>query len=363
MLTFLICLIAIVIMAVITIIVISTPSKNTLFQNKLFTDLDDHVESENFFESDITKETKYDLTYNIEYSSPPEDILPTEIEDIDPDIRKTLNKILSQFKPLPASVFKILSVLRDPYANAADISSIVSTDPILSTTLLKVVNSAYFRPTHPVTSIGTAIVLLGFNNVRTLVIKDSISRKANSHLNKRYYDSLWLHSHCVSVCADFLAKNVFNYTSTDLATTGLLHDIGKYFMDRFKVKGRKQSAPNSVINEEKICGINHALLGSLIADKLQLPKIIGKPIEYHHYPTFFEPDDMIEPYGKLSFILSLADTICNGLGFRVENTEIHQIKASYFKKYGIKNSIESLITPALKKELAKARALVEAYSG
>lgn len=342
-------------MVIITTIVIFTPPQKVEYQEESKSN-----KSANDKKSKTSKAVTPQSIYKFKYSEIPENVFPTEIEDIDKQTKKTVEQILNHFKPLPSSVFKILATLRDPYASAADISSIVSTDPILSTTLLKVVNSAYFRPTHPVTSIGTAIVLLGFNNVRTLVIKDNITNKKTNNQNKKYYDSLWLHSHTVSVCADFLAKNVFNYNNTDLATTGLLHDIGKYFMHMFTIK--KGNDSNSIMNEEKICGINHALLGSLIAEKLQLPKIIGKPIEYHHYPVFFEPDDLIiEPYGKLSFILCLADTICNGMGYGIDNTEIHVVKDGYFKKYGLKGTVESLITPSLVRELEKARALVEAY--
>lgn len=140
-----------------------------------------------------------------------------------------------------------------------------------------------------IASVGRAIILLGYNYVRSLVYQDTVSNTLSGKQvgERAEFNELWIHSTVVSVCAHYLGRNVFRSSENDLATIGLLHDIGKYFLHLLEDIGEKDTNLPAIIQEEKQYGVNHTLMGSIIANKWQLPDIIVKNIEFHHYPLFF----------------------------------------------------------------------------
>ena len=126
---------------------------------------------------------------------------------------------------------KLLDLLKNPFSNWNDISAVVSTNPMFSAKILQAVNAAYFNLPDKVTSVGRAITLLGYNNVRSLVLEDVLETLAVKNLNSNSdaYVKACVHSSVVSACSGYLSKNIFHTSEYDIATIGLLHDIGKYF--------------------------------------------------------------------------------------------------------------------------------------
>ena len=108
------------------------------------------------------------------------------------------------------------------------ISAVVSTNPMFSAKVLQAINAAYFNLPDKVTSVGRAITLLGYNNVRSLVLEDILEALAGKNQNNNIdeYVKACIHSSVVSACSGYLSKNIFHTSEYDIATIGLLHDIG-----------------------------------------------------------------------------------------------------------------------------------------
>ena len=61
---------------------------------------------------------------------------------------------------------KIVELVESPKSTAQDLNKIISTDPALSSRILKVVNSSFYGLPGQIASINRAIVMLGLNAVK-----------------------------------------------------------------------------------------------------------------------------------------------------------------------------------------------------
>ncbi len=301
----------------------------------------------------------------ITYSAVPEGISPTSISDIDEAVRTRIGKKISTIPAMPTSSHKLYELLKNPFSSAKDITTLVGTNPVLSGKILRTINSAYFGLSANVTSVGRAIVLLGYNNIKSLVMQDTLSatlvRKGGEE--DATFHGLWIHSTVVSACAHYLSQNVFRQSGSDMTTIGLFHDIGKYFFPLLDDGGGEGDGLPPIIQEEKRYGMSHALLGSLVTSNWNLGADIVKSIEFHHHPIFLPPDSIPGPFLKSALIICLSDIICNvlGHGYGNGNGDVFPVRSEYFQKIKMAGEVETLITVALTREIDKARFVVESY--
>ncbi|MCX5817914.1 MAG: HDOD domain-containing protein [Proteobacteria bacterium] len=300
----------------------------------------------------------------INYFIPAENTFPTTLQDLEEKTRKIIEERLSVLPPIPTTSIKLLDLLRKPESNPEKITALVSTNPVFSGKILQTINSSYFELPGKITSVGRAITLLGYNNVRTIVFQETIKNVVPKHLDMEpdLYIKTWVHSAIVSTCAGYIGKKLFKFSEYDLATIGLLHDIGKYFLVTLESYFEIISDIPALIKEEHQYGINHAVAGGLIANKWKLPHVIVHGIEYHHYPSFFLPEAIPEQYRTQCFTICLADLIAKVLGYHGQNEQTLPIRDEYFEMYGINKDIRGIITTDLVRDVEKSRLTVESYT-
>lgn len=299
---------------------------------------------------------------NITYATYPEDYkppAPDEHENKKLDlfskklIDSTLNINLDQ---------KLTAVLNSDNANTKEISQLISADPILSAKVLRMANSAYFNFSQEITSVGRAAIMLGFNHLKTLIMQHmmtGLTPNTTTH-QKEQLSNLWIHSSIVSNCASYINMNLLGNMSMDIATSGLLHDIGKYFLILMDKDYQMKAAEPDIITEERKYGINHAQLGSQITRNWQLPKEIQAAIYYHNYPTFAAPDTIPESIRLNAAILNLANIISHVFGYSESAIDIYPMNDSYYYEIiGIPNDLSKIITPKLLAEVEKGILLLD----
>jgi HD-like signal output (HDOD) protein len=318
------------------------------------------------------------MVKEIVYAKFPPGILPKPLEELDSSMLQTVFKNkMSQVKPIPANSIKLLDLLKNPFSNWNDISAAVSTNPMFSAKILQAVNSAYFNLPDKVTSVGRAITLLGYNNVRALVLEDVLETLTVKTMNTSSdaYMKACIHSAVVSACSGYLSKTAIHTSEYDTATIGLMHDIGKYYISSLEpLSGTSpqhplywlktlRPRPPLLIREQIEYGLDHSVLGSMLAKKWELSDVIRYSIQYHHYPAFMPPDSIPKPYLTHAFVISLSDLICKALGYGMDDDEILEIRPEYYDMFGLDHDPTRLITPALTKEVTNAYFTVKAYIG
>ncbi|MCX7856994.1 MAG: HDOD domain-containing protein [Deltaproteobacteria bacterium] len=313
-----------------------------------------------------------EILRGIKYFSVPSGVYVSDKENLDERIRRDLESRIDNIPQVSIDSMRLLRLLLNPESNLREIVSLVMTHPVLSAKILQAVNSVYFHLPEKVTSVGRAITLLGYNNVRSIlfhdILKNTVANKSQAE-SERYLKT-WIHSAVVSACAGLLSKRFFPNREYDIATAGLMHDIGKfYFMGLERQIGEKGQLENefeerglsSILEEDKIYGVNHAVVGSYIARHWKLPEFIVKGIEYHHYPSLYPPEKIPNPYVTQSFILCLADLLSKALGYEGESEKILAILPEYYERYGLDPELKGLVTPEILKGMEKAKATVQSY--
>lgn len=138
-------------------------------------------------------------------------------------------KQLSQYAPrLPHVVPQLMRSLRDPDSSAAQQAEIISQDPVVAASVLRVANSPLFNASRtPIDSFQRAIVALGSNGVRSILstaVMQPIMQTNNKHYSE-FGHHIWNHALSTAVCAQLLAPQL-RQDPFQAYLAGLIHDIG-----------------------------------------------------------------------------------------------------------------------------------------
>jgi putative nucleotidyltransferase with HDIG domain len=225
-----------------------------------------------------------------------------------------IEKVLKQIEHLPTLpqvVTKILAMTDSAKVNAVDLSK--EMDQSLSAKVLKVANSAYYggRAARSVTSVHHAIVIIGFDAVKEIVLTTSFFHTFKDSQEVETFKPLWQHS---LECA-FIAKRlawVYRYEGLDEAyLAGLIHDIGKlviqqYFRDPSRLIQNKTAAGSDPLKAEKeVLGMTHAEIAGRIAEQWNFHESLVEAIAHHH-------DEKWKLNPKLGRILFYANRFVSG---------------------------------------------------
>lgn len=232
---------------------------------------------------------------------------------------------IDQLVSLPDVCIRVDELARDPSTSAVDIAQVVAQDPYLSSQILRIANSSYYNFPMPVETLSRAIVVIGVQDLRDLILSSSIIRafsKADNHVfdMKRY----WRHS----VFTGFLARQLGAKTSTRvmcrerLFMAGLLHDIGKLAMG-VKIPeimgiiiNRAKAGKESYSEVEKlIFGLTHAEIGAELMRRWNLPESMQVVARFHHSPAkakdFLLETSIVHIANALSHYLNLSPVESN----------------------------------------------------
>ncbi len=230
---------------------------------------------------------------------------------------------VDELPSLPQVVVRVMELTEDPDSSAFDINEALSQDQNMTAQVLRMANSLYYGYSRRISTVTDAIVLIGFNAVRSIVLAASVSKILKKELNGYVMGEgqLWVHSQCAAVFARLLAKKT-QFRSVELAYTAtLLHDIGKLVMNSY-VRDAYQDVID-VVNMEKltfdeaekrIFGFSHPVVGGKVAEKWNLPGDLVEAISCHHDPSAAESNP------KLTAIVHVADavTLQMGMGLGVD---------------------------------------------
>ncbi len=239
-----------------------------------------------------------------------------ELEEGLEERKKNQEEILSMLNrtealpTLPSIASHVLMIASNPDASASDLTEVIINDPSLTSTLLKIVNSAYYGFRQKISSVKQAVVLLGTGEIIALSFGLSTAKLFNiAHLEGAYTpQSLWRHSMCTGLIAENLCKRFPEYRKLGVFTAGLLHDFGKILLiDNFPelygkvhAESRKYNIPLFELEEEKF-GLTHAMIGEFLALNWNLPEALVQAIAFHHQPF------SASSHSQLASIIGLAD--------------------------------------------------------
>jgi len=234
-------------------------------------------------------------------------------------LRAGLTQVLADPKQLPTVplVYEKLShLVEDPNASVNQVSDVVAGDPASASRLLQVVNSPFYGMRKKVDTVTFAVKLLGFQTVKDLVLAITAEGmfKAPAGVDPKAVEQLWYHSIAAGVAAKVIGKRLRAPDQEQYFVAGLLHDIGKMILlrsapDAFQAT-LDVAAQEDVLfldAEAVVCGINHAAIGAMLAEKWGFPPSLTEAVSMHHRP------DQAKTHPQLAAAVHVADIISRSL--------------------------------------------------
>jgi len=192
---------------------------------------------------------------------------------------------------LPTIAVQVLDLAQRPEADIAEIARLISKDPALAGKILRTVNSSFYARSQPVATISHALVMLGLQSVRTLVLGFSlVTNLAKTKTNGFKHLDYWKRSIYSATAARALAARVGLVQQEEAFLASLLKDIGMLVLDQVlgpaygELNSKAASHEDLPAVEMAQLGLSHADAGGILAAQWKLPPLLVTPITYHHSP-------------------------------------------------------------------------------
>jgi len=222
---------------------------------------------------------------------------------------------------LSTTAMKVLRTCNEPNTCANDLNRVISLDPVLTGRVLQLINSAYYALPSKVNSLTRAIILLGINTVKNVVLSFAIFETFSKRDTFRVFtaDEFWAHSLSTAAAAKLLASSAGVPLSEreDFFVAGLMHDIGKIplnhlFPDAYReaAQSARGSGQGMRSAEEASIGTDHCRVGLMIARKWQLSEALTGALAHHHSAGDAEPGGRL----GLADAVALADLLAHDMG-------------------------------------------------
>jgi putative nucleotidyltransferase with HDIG domain len=275
-----------------------------------------------------------------------------------------IQEALASVPPLPHVVLGLIQEVQKPSSSAASVAELAGTDPALSSALLRTVNSAAFGVMRKVTTVSDAVSLLGFANVRSIVVKSRLAESlprsaAGAAAAETIADTrdFWIHCLAVSYIADALCQRIPGVNRGFASTLGLLHDIGKLaIVARLGSYAPPSNGANEALNSREIraWGIDHAGLGAALAHHWSLPADVVQAIRWHHRPErAFEQTDPA-PLRKAAYVVQVANELAKYVYPYADEIELDPGAQAACSVLGFDHPIANLMDAPLRTVVTRA---------
>ena len=265
--------------------------------------------------------------------------------------RRLRTDILSSVTlPVMPNVFHdIAELARDPESDIQKWISVIEADPLSSAQVVRRAHSPVYGFRGEIEQAGKAVILLGKNTVKELVVSEAVQRAFQVIQQDEFsMEDFWLHSVCVALTARLFSlplepsqrskeqrqdHELFGLSDAAVAaperlqlptrlpqdarvgpfTGGMMHDIGKVALVhsypglnqavRAELERNDWNIPMCQAEEMIAGGANHTAVGGILAESWRLGDRITSVIETHHTPDTKDP---------LTSLIALADVVVGG---------------------------------------------------
>ncbi|MFN4131946.1 MAG: HDOD domain-containing protein [Caldimicrobium sp.] len=225
------------------------------------------------------------------------------------EVKKKLRK-LEGVPTLPPIVQRLNQMIEDERVSLNQIAEVIEKDQVITTKVLRLANSAFYGFPRKVSTVNQAMMLLGINVLKILIMSSSIFE-----IIHKEDVGLWEHSIGVAACAKIISEKAKISEPQEIATAGLLHDLGRViemvtFKEEFEaIKALVEKGEDPLKAEKLILGIDHAEIGAFLMTMWNLPERLIEAVQAHHFL------ENAKKYKKEAACLHLADLLVHARGY------------------------------------------------
>jgi putative nucleotidyltransferase with HDIG domain len=215
---------------------------------------------------------------------------------------------LERFPALAESRDRVLRVVREDQSSLGDMVAAIESDVALVITVLRLANRTAAKKKGKIAAIPEAVEILTPEGVEALAARaatfDFFQRAPGWDAAPERFR---LHAVATQAAADRLARELEYGERDELLTSALLHDIGKLVLTHAypaypqEIHGQARTPEERLHRERRELGVDHALVGGVLARRWGLPDRLASAIERHHS----------EEGGAEAHIVRLADMLAH----------------------------------------------------
>ncbi len=211
------------------------------------------------------------------------------------DILLLKERLLEKLPAIPKVVQEAWKLIEKGNVSPSVIGEVIGRDMTLSAKVLRLVNSPFYGFPNRIGSLKHAIVLLGLDTIKGLLISTVVFGKVTQEIKE-----LWAHACDCATTAGIIARVLNIKEADELTVSGLLHDMGKVVIKNYfpeldakiqKVKRRNNCTDREA--EKEVLGVSHDDINGWMAEKWHFPATLKEGLIYHHqvkkalkYPIF-----------------------------------------------------------------------------
>jgi putative nucleotidyltransferase with HDIG domain len=207
-------------------------------------------------------------------------------------------KLLTRLKRVPSPptlYYEVVRELQSAHASLESVGLRIAQDPAMTAKLLQLVNSAVFGLSRPVVSAGEAVLYLGIETTKALILLAHSFASFDELRDTDFsVEELWRHSMATANFARCIAaaEGCHGPEADEAFTAGLLHDLGKLALAanlgddyRRAVEWARERGVVLTEGEQEILGSTHAEVGACLLAMWGLPPTIVEALALHHHPV------------------------------------------------------------------------------
>jgi putative nucleotidyltransferase with HDIG domain len=239
---------------------------------------------------------------------------------------------------MPASASEVARRLADPDPDMNAVIRAIEHDPVLTSNILRLANTAYFGGPRTIGSVKEAVMRLGTQWVFHMAVTAVALPMMHNDL-KGYVlpaGTLLDHSMATALATRRLADWIKIPCSNYAFTAGLLHDLGKIVLGTFV---EVDTAPilrlafdqglSFEAAEREILGIDHAEVGAVLLESWNVPQILHELVRCHHEPEKAQADpaaaDLVHAADHLTMLCGIGSGI-DGLNYHTSPRALENLK-------------------------------------
>jgi putative nucleotidyltransferase with HDIG domain len=205
---------------------------------------------------------------------------------MDPKALRSRVENISTIPTIPSVLKQLSTIIENPKISLNEISHFVSQDPALTTKILQMVNSALYGFPGRISSVNHAVMLLGLNVVKGLLLSVSVFEIMHKAM-------IGLREHSIggAVASKVLARKKGLKEPEEVFVAGLLHDVGKVILtlvwpEEYERTVKEAEASGIAIFEAERSRFSetHAAVAGWLAEKWHFPRKLCECIANHHRP-------------------------------------------------------------------------------
>jgi putative nucleotidyltransferase with HDIG domain len=199
-------------------------------------------------------------------------------------------KTLKVMPTLQTIIERLFAILDDKDSSFSDLNEVIKYDQAISSKIISIANSAYYSRGVEIFSLQRAMITMGFEEVKNIVMcllfVENILKELK--LRTEVLLDLWKHSVYVACAARVLAGRILSEDPQKAFTIALLHDIGKIVLyivaDDYNQFVNEAHTKGKLLNrvEKARFGTDHEELGYILSVKWRFPEEFSQIIRYHH---------------------------------------------------------------------------------